>query len=83
VAYNNWSKLINILDGGIEFMEELPDYRKQAFLYLRIVYQVALQSMEKGTNWSVCCQMANDEIENLGITTRLGFQTIRGFNQDF
>jgi hypothetical protein len=43
-------------------------------------YQVALQSMDKGTNWGMCCQMAIDEIANLEITTYFGFQTIRVFN---
>ncbi len=45
-------------------VEELPDYLKQKLiqkcLYLRRAYQVALRSMDKGTNWSVCCQMAID-----------------------
>jgi hypothetical protein len=48
-------------------------------LYLCRIYQVTLQS----TNWSVWCQMAFDEIANLEITTYLGSQMIRGFNQDF
>jgi hypothetical protein len=46
-------------------------------------YQVALRSMDKGTNWSMCCQMTIDEIANLEMTNYFGFQTIRGFNQYF
>jgi antibiotic biosynthesis monooxygenase (ABM) superfamily enzyme len=65
--------------------KKLPDYSKQKLvqkcLYLCSAYQATLRTMDKGTNWSVCCQMAIDEIANLEITTYLGVQTIRGLNQ--
>jgi hypothetical protein len=81
---NPQGSIINILNGGEEWLEELPDYLKQRLiqkcLYLRRAYQVALRSMDKGTNWSVCCQMAIDEIADLEITTYSGFQTILQFN---
>ncbi len=85
LAYNDWSKLVDILDGGEGSLEELTDYLKQKLvqkcLYLCRAYQAALRTMDNGTNWSVCCQMAIDEIANLEITTYLGVQTIRGLNQ--
>jgi hypothetical protein len=72
-AYNDWSKLVDILDGGEEPLEELTDYFKQKLvqkcLYLCRVYQAALRTMDNGTNWSVCCQMAIDEIAKLEIMT--------------
>jgi hypothetical protein len=55
----------------------------QKCLYLRRAYQAALQYMDTGTSWSICCQMAIDEIANLEITTYSGFQTIQVFNQHF
>jgi hypothetical protein len=75
------------LDGDKESLEELTDYLKQKLvqkcLYLCRAYQAASRTMDNGTNWSVCCQMAIDEIVKLEIMTYSGVQTIQGLNQDF
>jgi hypothetical protein len=53
LAYNDWSKLINILDGGAKSLEELlPDYWKQTLvqkcLYLCRAYRATKKYNKAG-----------------------------------
>jgi hypothetical protein len=86
-AYSDWSKLVDILDGGVELLEKLTDDLKQLLvqkcLYLCRAYQAALQSMDNGTNRSASCQMVIDEIANLDSTTYWGVSRSEGSTKIF